>query len=101
MRNRPAWRISRGLAFCWASCTQMQCWRRKNNFGGLADLTAIPAGADASDVFAFDTGPGNMVIDAVTEKLFGRAFDCGGKIAASGTVLAPVLKQILKRRFFR
>ena len=71
------------------------------NIGGIANLTAIPAGADASDVFAFDTGPGNMVIDAVTEKLFGRAFDRGGKIAASGTVLAPVLKQILKRRFFR
>jgi len=71
------------------------------NIGGIANLTAIPPGADASRVFAFDTGPGNMVIDAVTEKLFGRAFDRGGKIAASGTVLEPVLKQILKRRFFR
>jgi anhydro-N-acetylmuramic acid kinase len=71
------------------------------NIGGIANLTAIPAAADASRVFAFDTGPGNMVIDAVTEPLYGRAFDRGGKIAASGTVLEPVLKQILKRRFFR
>ncbi len=57
------------------------------NIGGIANLTAIPAGAAASDVIAFDTGPGNMVIDAVTEKLFARPFDRGGRIAASGKVL--------------
>jgi anhydro-N-acetylmuramic acid kinase len=71
------------------------------NIGGIANLTAIAAGADADGVFAFDTGPGNMVMDAVTEALFGKPFDRGGKIAASGKVLAPVLNQILKRKFFR
>jgi anhydro-N-acetylmuramic acid kinase len=71
------------------------------NIGGIANLTAIPAGADARRVFAFDTGPGNMVIDAVTEALYGREFDRGGKIAASGMVLEPVLHQVLQRRFFR
>ncbi len=62
------------------------------NIGGIANLTAIPAGADANRMFAFDTGPGNMVIDAVMESLFGQAFDRGGKIAASGKVLEPVLE---------
>ena len=71
------------------------------NIGGIANLTAIPAGASADRIVAFDTGPGNMVIDAVTEALFGRAFDRGGKIAASGMVLEPVLGQILRRKFFR
>jgi anhydro-N-acetylmuramic acid kinase len=71
------------------------------NVGGIANLTAIPAGASAERVVAFDTGPGNMVIDAVTEALFGRPFDRGGKIAASGIVLEPVLGQILRRKFFR
>ena len=71
------------------------------NIGGIANLTAIPAGASAGRVVAFDTGPGNMVIDAVTEALFGRAFDRGGKIAGSGMVLEPVLGQILRRKFFR
>ncbi len=71
------------------------------NIGGIANLTAIPAGAGASRVFAFDTGPGNMVIDAVTEALFGRAFDRGGKIALSGQVLEPVLRRMLRRKFFR
>jgi len=71
------------------------------NIGGIANLTAIPTGADASDIIAFDTGPGNMVIDAVTEALFHKSFDRGGKIAASGTVLEPVLRQLLQHRFFR
>ncbi|HSY93167.1 MAG TPA: anhydro-N-acetylmuramic acid kinase [Candidatus Binatus sp.] len=71
------------------------------NVGGIANLTAIPAGADASDAFAFDTGPGNMVIDAVTDALFGRAFDRGGKIAASGKVLESVVEPMLRHRFFR
>jgi len=71
------------------------------NIGGIANLTAIPAGAVSSRVFAFDTGPGNMVIDAVTDALFGRAFDRGGKIAASGMVLEPLIGQMLRRKFFR
>jgi anhydro-N-acetylmuramic acid kinase len=71
------------------------------NIGGIANLTVIPAGAAASDVIAFDTGPGNMVIDAVTEKLFGQPFDRGGKIAASGTVLDKVIHEILRHDFFR
>ena len=71
------------------------------NIGGIANLTAIPAGATTGSVFAFDTGPGNMVIDAVTERLLGRAFDRGGRIAASGKVLESVLKQMLRCRFFR
>jgi anhydro-N-acetylmuramic acid kinase len=71
------------------------------NLGGIANLTAIPAGAATSDVIAFDTGPGNMVIDAVTEKLFGQPFDRGGRIAASGKILDRVINDSLRRAFFR
>jgi anhydro-N-acetylmuramic acid kinase len=70
------------------------------NIGGIANLTAIPAGATPNQVFAFDTGPGNMVIDAVTQNLFGMAFDRGGKLAASGEILEPVLSRMLRREFF-
>jgi anhydro-N-acetylmuramic acid kinase len=71
------------------------------NIGGIANLTAIPAGAAANDVFAFDTGPGNMVIDAVTEKLFAKPLDRGGRIAASGKVIERVVHATLQRAFFR
>jgi anhydro-N-acetylmuramic acid kinase len=71
------------------------------NIGGIANLSAIPAGARASEVVAFDTGPGNMVIDAVTERLFGQPFDRGGRIAASGEVRNEVIRKILQRDFFR
>jgi anhydro-N-acetylmuramic acid kinase len=70
------------------------------NIGGIANLTAIPPGARPEDVIAFDTGPGNMVIDAVTQELFGKAFDRDGKIAASGRALDSIVVRILKRRFF-
>jgi anhydro-N-acetylmuramic acid kinase len=70
------------------------------NIGGIANLTFIPAGATAEDVVAFDTGPGNMVIDAVTEQLFGQAFDRNGRIAHSGSVLEPVIRAVLSRAFF-
>jgi len=70
------------------------------NIGGIANLTVIPAGAAVTDVTAFDTGPGNMVIDAVTEELFGQPFDRGGRIAASGKVLDPVVHAWLRRNFF-
>ena len=71
------------------------------NIGGIANLTAIPAGASPAQVQAFDTGPGNMVIDAVTERLFGKPYDRDGKIAAMGTVLEPVLTSALRAPFFR
>jgi anhydro-N-acetylmuramic acid kinase len=77
------------------------CARIVQNLGGIANLTSIPARAGASAVVAFDTGPGNMVIDAVTEKLFGKPFDRGGKIAASGKVVERVVGEVMKREFFR
>lgn len=71
------------------------------NIGGIANLTAIPAGASAQQVTAFDSGPGNMVIDAATERLFHKPYDRDGRIAASGAVLPRVLAEFLGHPFFR
>jgi anhydro-N-acetylmuramic acid kinase len=71
------------------------------NIGGIANLTAIPAGAKPEDVFAFDTGPGNMVIDQIMTALFDHPFDRGGKIAASGRVNDRIVARILRHEFFR
>ncbi len=71
------------------------------NLGGIANLTAIPPRALPQDVVAFDTGPGNMVIDAITERLFERPFDRNGRIAARGEPMERVLQQLLRNPFFR
>jgi anhydro-N-acetylmuramic acid kinase len=75
--------------------------RIAQNIGGIANLTAIPAGASLGQVLAFDTGPGNMVIDAVMEELFGKRFDRDGNIAASGRVLDGVIARLVRAPFFR
>lgn len=71
------------------------------NIGGIGNLTAIPAGASADQLIAFDTGPGNMVIDALAAGLFGKKYDCDGRIAARGRVLNSVLKAALREQYFR
>jgi anhydro-N-acetylmuramic acid kinase len=71
------------------------------NIGGIANLTAIPAGATADAVIAFDSGPGNMVIDWLAQKLFNKKFDSNGSIAARGAVLAPVLTKALRNPYFK
>jgi len=71
------------------------------NIGGIANLTAIPAKASSAQVIAFDTGPGNMVIDAVADRLFGKPYDRDGRIAASGIVIDSVISDLLRLPFFR
>jgi anhydro-N-acetylmuramic acid kinase len=71
------------------------------NIGGIANLTAIPAGGSPAELIAFDTGPGNMVIDWLTQKLFNKPFDRNGAFAAVGQVLTPVLREALSNSYFR
>ena len=75
--------------------------RIAQNIGGIANLSAIPVGASPGQVIAFDTGPGNMVIDAVMQRLFGQNYDQDGIVASNGTVLNRVLDEILRLSFFR
>ena len=72
------------------------------NIGGIANLTAIPAKAKPDDIVAFDTGPGNMIIDALVRKLtFGaQSYDRSGAIAANGIVHEALLKGMLGDRYF-
>jgi anhydro-N-acetylmuramic acid kinase len=71
------------------------------NIGGIANLTAIPAGAASNQVTAFDSGPGNMLIDAVVERLFGKPYDRDGSIASTGAVLDRVISDVMRGPFFR
>ncbi len=78
-----------------------QVGRIVQNLGGIANLTAIPGGGSPENVVAFDTGPGNMVVDAAMERLYGRPYDRDGRVAAKGQPLEAILKVLLKHSFFR
>jgi anhydro-N-acetylmuramic acid kinase len=71
------------------------------NIGGIANLTVIPAGASPQQLIAFDTGPGNMLIDALMESFFAKRYDRDGKIAAQGDVLKNVALKLLRAPYFR
>jgi anhydro-N-acetylmuramic acid kinase len=70
------------------------------NIGGIANLTAIPPGASPEQVIAFDTGPGNMVIDALIQYFFKKPYDRDGRIAAAGTVLDRVVADVIRSSYF-
>jgi anhydro-N-acetylmuramic acid kinase len=71
------------------------------NLGGIANLTLVPPGGALEDLIAFDTGPANMVIDALTQRLFGKPYDGGGRLAASGTPYQPLLTALLRDPYYR
>jgi len=77
--------------------------RAIQNIGGIANVTWLPAGGSPGDVRAFDTGPGNMVIDEFVRRFSrGRAeYDRGGRMAARGRVSLRVLGDWLRAPFFR
>jgi anhydro-N-acetylmuramic acid kinase len=70
------------------------------NLGGIGNLTALPAGCGVDGVMAFDTGPGNMVIDGCMAALFGKKFDRDGAVARRGRVLRVVVERVLREPYF-
>jgi len=68
------------------------------NLGGIANLTNLPR---AGSVTGFDTGPGNILLDAWARARFGRDFDRGGRLAARGKSIASLLKALLADPYFR
>jgi anhydro-N-acetylmuramic acid kinase len=73
------------------------------NIGGIANVTVIPAGARPQDVFAFDTGPGNMIVDALVESFtHGRQhYDWDGRMALRGEMIPGLLEKIMHESYFR
>jgi anhydro-N-acetylmuramic acid kinase len=73
------------------------------NIGGIANITILERGAKPGQVIAFDTGPGNMVIDQLVERMTSgkQRFDRNGAIAARGHVNRPLLDSLLRNRYYR
>ncbi|APC97419.1 anhydro-N-acetylmuramic acid kinase AnmK [Francisella frigiditurris] len=75
--------------------------RALHNIGGIANTTVIPKGSGVNDIIAFDTGPGNMMINRAVEVLFGKPFDEDGNIAAKGKIISTMLEELLVNSYFK
>jgi anhydro-N-acetylmuramic acid kinase len=73
------------------------------NLGGIANVTVIPPGTKPDALLAFDTGPANMVIDALVSRLTKgkQLYDRGGAIAAKGTIDRDLLARLLRDPYYR
>ena len=76
--------------------------RALQNIGGIGNVTRVPAKGSDEAVFAFDTGPGNALIDAAVELATGgrHSFDRGGALAARGEVDHELLADLLRHPYF-
>lgn len=87
--------------FDFVRCTAPDENRGLLNLGGIANLTVLPAGGSPEEVQAFDTGPANMVIDALADRLYDAPFDPDGRHADDGTPDHDLLADLLEADFFR
>jgi len=71
------------------------------NIGGIANITVLPRGCAADQVLAFDTGPGNMVVDTLMHEFFGKPFDTHGRTAASGAVSLDLFRWMARHPYLK
>ncbi|HYE96367.1 MAG TPA: anhydro-N-acetylmuramic acid kinase [Rubricoccaceae bacterium] len=70
------------------------------NLGGIGNLSVLPVGGGPADTFAFDTGPSNVLLDALTQRLFRRPYDADGALAARGTPDESLIEKLLSDPYF-
>jgi len=75
--------------------------RAIHNIGGISNLTYLPADGDYRRVLAFDTGPGNCLLDEAAGRFFGMAYDCDGALAARGIVDETLLSTWMQHPYLR
>lgn len=75
--------------------------RLLQNIGGIGNVTIIPSHLSDKNVIAFDTGPGNMVIDGMCQRLFQLSYDQNGKIAKQGVVVDEILTYCMNHPFLK
>lgn len=70
------------------------------NIGGIANVTALPKNCSIRDVMAFDTGPGNIIVDALMSQWYGKKFDSAGRTALRGELLPELLLDLVSHPYF-
>lgn len=71
------------------------------NIGGIGNVCYLKKGANINEVIAFDTGPGNMLIDSAMKKLFNKDFDENGSCASKGKIIKEVLDDLLDDEYLK
>lgn len=73
------------------------------NIGGISNITVLPANCKEEEVIAYDTGPGNMIIDYFANRMTNEklSYDKDGKLAAEGEVDSNWLDQLLKEPYYK
>lgn len=75
--------------------------RLLQNIGGIGNVTVIPEQATLEEMVAFDTGPGNMMINELCQHFYQEPFDESGKYAAQGEAHQPLLRELLDHSFIQ
>lgn len=86
--------------FDWLSLRRDTHDRVALNIGGMANITLLPHNGQLESLRAFDTGPGNILIDSATMQTFGKRYDDGGSIAAAGRVIPSMFEYVKTLPFF-
>ncbi len=71
------------------------------NIGGIGNITYLKKKCEIDEILAFDTGPGNMLIDGACMKLFNKPYDDGGRIGMSGTVNQKIVDELMGDEYFK
>ncbi len=72
-----------------------------HNIGGIANTTILPKKCSIKEVSAFDTGPGNMMINQAMEVLYGKAYDNNGDIASSGSLIIEMFDELMTNDYLK
>lgn len=71
------------------------------NIGGIANITLLPKSGEDKEIIAFDTGPGNILIDAFVRKHYNMDYDADGKIAENGMLIEKLFEQLKKINYIK
>lgn len=69
------------------------------NIGGIGNVTVLPKNCEINDIYAFDTGPGNMMIDEAMRQLYSKEYDLDGQIAKKGKIIVALKEELLKHPY--
>ena len=70
------------------------------NIGGIGNVTVLPKKGDTKKVIAFDTGPGNMMIDEAVRTFYGKKYDTDGYYARQGNLISSLAAELKEHPYF-